>query len=58
MLNKFKGGTFDCSVDAYGEEAEYVRYPLKWDETKQGMELVLKHLNDKTSSYSFSGLRH
>ena len=46
VLYKFKGGTFVCSVDAYGEEAEYVRYPLKWDETKQGMELVLKHLND------------
>ncbi len=45
VLDKFKGGQFFCSIDGVGEEAEWVRYPLKWDAVSRGVKLVLNNLN-------------
>jgi hypothetical protein len=45
VLDKFKGGTFICSIDGVGTQAEYVRYPLNWNEVTQGVKLVLDNLN-------------
>jgi hypothetical protein len=45
VLDKFKGGQFFCSIDGIGDEAEWVRYPLKWEAVTRGMRLVLNNLN-------------
>ena len=45
VLDKFKGGTFICSIDGVGTQAEYVRYPLNWNEVTRGVKLVSDNLN-------------
>ena len=45
VLDKFKGGQFICSIDGIGAQAEWIRYPLKWDEVSRGVRLVLNNLS-------------
>ena len=54
VLNKFKGGDFYCSIDAYGKESEYVRYPLTWEDTERGLNLVLQILKPEWNVRSLS----
>ena len=54
VLNKFKGGDFHCSIDAYGKESEYVRYPLTWEDTERGLNLVLQTLKPEWNIRSIS----
>ena len=47
VLNKFKGGEFMCSIDAVGKESEFVRYPLTWEDTERGLNIICDNLKSE-----------
>lgn len=38
ILNHFKSGVLLCSIDAYGEENEFLRYPSKWSDIENSLQ--------------------
>ncbi|MCJ8277266.1 MAG: twitch domain-containing radical SAM protein, partial [Bdellovibrionales bacterium] len=50
ILNRFYGGKLKMSIDAFGKENEYIRYPSKWNMTIKGMK-AMKDLHDKWTPY-------
>ncbi|MCB0366045.1 MAG: twitch domain-containing radical SAM protein [Bdellovibrionales bacterium] len=48
IFNGFNSGTIKCSVDAFAEENEYIRFPSKWTDTVQGLR-KLKGLHSRWS---------
>ncbi len=39
-LNRMGGGWFKLSIDAYGEQNEWIRYPSKWPQTLSALEVM------------------
>ena len=38
LLNQFKGGRVGVSIDGYGEENDYLRWPSKWSKIEENIE--------------------
>ncbi len=54
ILNQFKLVYFRASIDGYGEENDFIRWPSKWEEVVENLERVDRQLN-KTSYKIVSG---
>lgn len=37
LLNKFAGGRVGVSIDAYGKQNDYLRWPAKWDKVEENI---------------------
>lgn len=43
LLNQFEGGWFGASIDAYGEENDFLRWPSKWKKVEDNFKRVKLH---------------
>lgn len=43
LLNQFKSGWFGASIDAYGEENEFLRWPSKWSVVDENVRKINLH---------------
>lgn len=46
MLNKFKGIELTGSVDAYGERANYMRFPSKWNDVEKNILTMINSVDN------------
>ncbi len=42
LLNQFRGGVIKMSIDAFGVENEYIRYPSRWHDTVRGLKKMVE----------------
>lgn len=57
ILNQFKSGYLFCSIDAYGEENDFLRYPSKWSAIEDNLQ-KLYHLEGKWKITLKSAISH
>ena len=46
MLNQFKEVELSASIDAYGERADYMRYPAKWDDVESNILSLVSNIKN------------
>lgn len=54
-LKKFNGLTLNCSIDSYGKNYEYIRYPMKFPVLEKSLRNILESVKDVNHKHTPNG---